>query len=718
MAFPDDRLPLTADIFVNGAWEPIATGSGGHILHRDRIRITRGQTAEAAGLQHARCPMTLDNRDGRFATDNPTGPYFGSLGLNVPVRVAIDGDMRFHGEFSAAPTDWDPSGSDVSMKVEAAGILRRLSQSRGDVESIMRRYVLGGDSTVDGLLAYFPLEDDRDRVARYASALPTGLGGMKAFTPLPDPASFSDFPSSLPLPTFGDGGMLRGLLPGAPPGQIQVRWLMAIPDGGTGIDALVMELWTTGLAARWQLRQTGSNDFRVFGYNGAPAEIENSGSLTITASGRLLYCSFEVTRDVSDVDWALRCYDIESDSVTVHTGTVTGHSVGRAVTVDFGATTDGGQSLNGTAIGHVSVHSEATGFGSNARRPAAGYPGENAADRIVRLCGEAGVPVTIVGTNADTALMGPQQPGELVELLSECVEVDQGLMFDDRDSFGLIYRTRADLDQAAVLELDYDQGHFAMAPQPVRDDQRVRNDVTVSSVEGTSARAVLEEGPNSVDAVGRYEETPTVNVFDDGRLDDHAGFRLRRGTIDQPRYPVVSVNLAAPEVAGDPTLVAAIEAVDIGDRVDLLNLRDPDRPWLPPETQRVLVIGYSETPGNFERTIDFVTVPWDPYHTDTYDDASEPHYDTAGSELDAAFVAGTDTTMSVATTVPGDLWTTEAAEFPFHLRVAGVVVNATACSGASSPQTFTVDQTPVNGVTKTCAAGEDVRLAQPAYYGL
>ena len=43
----------------------------------------------------------------------------------------------------------------------------------------------------------------------------------------------------------------------------------------------------------------------------------------------------------------------------------------------------------------------------------------------------------------------------------------------------------------------------------------------------------------------------------------------------------------------------------------------------------------------------------------------------------------------------GPLWTTVADDYPLYLDVGDVRVRATACSGSSSPQTFTVDPMPV-----------------------
>jgi len=71
--------------------------------------------------------------------------------------------------------------------------------------------------------------------------------------------------------------------------------------------------------------------------------------------------------------------------------------------------------------------------------------------------------------------------------------------------------------------------------------------------------------------------------------------------------------------------------------------------------------------------------------------------------------------MSVAVT-DGPLWITTLSHggmFPVYIRTGGVILEVTGITGVSSPQLFTVTQTPVNGVVKTIPAGTPVRLAYP-----
>lgn len=87
--------------------------------------------------------------------------------------------------------------------------------------------------------------------------------------------------------------------------------------------------------------------------------------------------------------------------------------------------------------------------------------------------------------------------------------------------------------------------------------------------------------------------------------------------------------------------------------------------------------------------------------------------DSSDSDLlDAAFV---DDLNFVAS---HPRWTTDPAEFPFEIQASGVFLLVTAISGTASPQTFTVVQTPTNGVEKTIPAGADTRLAHPIIISL
>lgn len=82
--FPHAPRDVAVELYLNG-WTNIT----GDVYNRDGIQITRGRQNEQGAVPPSSCNLTLNNRDGRYSPRNPTGPYYGSIGRNTPLRVAI-----------------------------------------------------------------------------------------------------------------------------------------------------------------------------------------------------------------------------------------------------------------------------------------------------------------------------------------------------------------------------------------------------------------------------------------------------------------------------------------------------------------------------------------------------------------------------------------------------------------------------------------------------
>ncbi|MFD6735984.1 hypothetical protein ACFWDZ_33380, partial [Micromonospora aurantiaca] len=227
----------------------------------------------------------------------------------------------------------------------------------------------------------------------------------------------------------------------------------------------------------------------------------------------------------------------------VNLTTNAGYGTDNTITGTSGAVTQVsspfGAGVAGMGVGHLAVFSTATTtIYNNAERA---FVGEPAHIRFQRLCQEEGISVGYVGTSS--AAMGPQRPGRLLDLLYEVADADGGIIYESRDSATLIYRTRQSLyNQTPLVALDYTQ-HLVPGLQPTSDDQTTVNDMTVSRVNGSSARYVQSTGTLSVlDApagVGRYDQSTTVNVQRDDVLPDMAAWAVHLGTVDEPRYPAI-----------------------------------------------------------------------------------------------------------------------------------------------------------------------------------
>lgn len=61
----------------------------GFVYQDEGVKIARGRPDEASRVDPGELSLTLDNRDGRFSAHNPTGPYYGLIGRNTPIRALM-----------------------------------------------------------------------------------------------------------------------------------------------------------------------------------------------------------------------------------------------------------------------------------------------------------------------------------------------------------------------------------------------------------------------------------------------------------------------------------------------------------------------------------------------------------------------------------------------------------------------------------------------------
>jgi hypothetical protein len=164
------------------------------------------------------------------------------------------------------------------------------------------------------------------------------------------------------------------------------------------------------------------------------------------------------------------------------------------------------------------------------------------------------------------------------------------------------------------------------------------------------------------------------------------------------------VNLANANVVAAGLESAAL-AVNIGDRITVTN----PKIGVTFDTISQIVQGYTETLNVFEHTITFNTSPETPYRLAQVSATPAYKVDTTTSTL-VSGVTSTATTLSVANI--NEAWTTDPTQMPIPITVAGELMNVTAVSGTSSPQTFTVTRS-VNRVVKAQLAGAKVQIARP-----
>jgi len=623
-----------------------------------------------------------------------------------PAEIS-DRRYRFHGE-AFWPPRWDVTGRDVSVPVQASGMLRRLgAPTAPPLQSpFYRAYALLTGAIAP--VAYWPCEDGSGSTS-FASALPGG--NAMTYSGSPQLASDSSFICSKPLPVV-NGSNWTGTVPAyttpaapATPANV-LRFLMKIPSASPPADSTVIaRMYTTGTVAWVDLIFHTGGALQLTGYNASGVTVFDTGSVAFGVLDQLLRVSIELTASGSNIQYNIVTLAVFS-SGAINVGATVAGSVGQATSVRIAPA--GG--LAQAVIGHVSVQGALNNLFDLAGALGA-WSGEAAALRIARLCYEEGLNYRIYGHPADSVAMGPQTTSTLVSLLQECENADQGLLTETRQALAIGYRTRVSLlNQAAAVALSYTAAHLSPDVLPSDDDQYLLNDVIMNRTGGgSSARAILAAGTMSVqdppNGIGEYQSGQSQNLYSDAQLGDAAGWLLHVKSVDELRYPSLPLDLARSELA---SLTGAIQDTDIGDRVTVSGTPS----WLPPDGVSQLVRGYSEQCYGFTHRITWVCAPESPYRVAVLDDPVLGKLDTDGSTI-VGNPSATATSLQVATTNPNSpLWTTNPADFPFDITAGGERITVTNITGASSPQTFTVTRS-VNGVVKAQSNGTDVRLFQP-----
>lgn len=626
--------------------------------------------------------------------------------------VIADSSVRASAAAVSWRPAWDETATDARQSVTASGVLRRLGQGQEPLRSsLFRDFVNKGN-----LVAYWPLEDGRD-ATRFAPAIGTDHLSYSGNVSL---AASDVFAASDNLPTVGDGriyGPVRAYV-----GNADQRVLVPIdvPADGVAAETQLLYLHTRGTAKFWILSLKIDGSLRIQALDDGGTSLLDS-ALGFALEGKRGILSLWLSQVGAAIDWQVSFFPV-GGSASVLGGTLAAQTWGSFGHIRIGGL--GGADLAGVTVGHLAIMNGDvhTGLWATVGSSLTGWAGETAGARMLRLTAEEGIPLRMIGRPADTERLGPQGITEVLTLLGDAAVSDLGRFGERQDAEGLLYRTRASLyNQSPALTLNMNNGQVVNPFDPPLDDQTVRNDITVTREGGSSSRAVREDGPLSTqdppDGIGgSYKDSPTLSLFTDGQTADQATWRLHLGTVDEHRIASLEI-----ELEHNATLQQAVLELEVG---DLIRVTNPPA-GLPPGPLDLIALGWSDqiTPHEWRVTIN--CAPGSPWtvgevapNAPAAIGASDPNRaDTDGSELAAAFVAGTATSMSVSVTA-GPLWTTAASEFPLHIRAGGVVLNVTAITGATSPQTFTITQTPVNGITKTIATGTDVRLAQPAIAAL
>jgi len=646
-------------------------------------------------------------RNGVSGSNTNTLPIVFSID-NVRIRVPL-----FAGEIADLAPGWDTSGEFVTSSVTISGPLRRLAQSTA-LQSTLRRGYLR-DLTYPPI-AYWPCEDAAGSTLFFAPAI--GDQPLWVVSGAPSFAALSPLDSSGPLPAVNLSAWFAQIPPYTPgANRCQVRFVTSMPAGGLGVGLrrLVVIAFAGGSIGNLSVYADGiTGDVWLYVYNNTDGSyIYASGGIAAGLNGaaRQIGVEFQQT-NATTVNVNLISLEPGAGAVVQISSSGADMPLTQTIGVATSIAVDPDTVLPSTvSIGHISFHTSAASLLGLASQLNA-WKGEAAANRLIRLGGEEGLPVAYGGDPTTSEPMGPQLSLELLKLLYECSGADLGELFEARGELGPVYRTRASLcNQTARITLDYSAGQTSPPFQPVDDDRYLTNDVTVSRNGGSSARAALSTGrlgtasPDQGGS-GRYATQETVNVYQDSQLNDLAGWLLHLGTTDEARYPTITLDLANIHLTA-AGLQAAVLDLDIGDRVVVQN---------PKSGQTVgdisqIVIGLEVVARRYTLTVRLICVPESPYQVGVLDDTAK-RLDSDRSTL-SADITTTAVSFTVAIAAGSALWTTAAGDMPIAITIGGEVMSVGAISGTSSPQTFSSVTRSVNGVVVAHAAGSEVHVTYP-----
>ncbi|MFG2002292.1 hypothetical protein ACGFNU_24380 [Spirillospora sp. NPDC048911] len=656
---------------IGGSWTQLGaavTGAGVTSIFSSTAPLQVGELLGAEVRSHVQAAEVRSGINGAlvaapvFSAQPPGATSFtdsaGRVWSLTGDAAITDRAYRFHGEVSSWPPRWDVSGEDKYVPIVAAGILRRLGQGKKPISTALRRSIGGASPAYS---AWWPLEDAAEATQAapgYPRLAPMRMVGEVNFGQELTGAIGTGI-------SVGETGRLFGAVPSTGMTEWTIAvWLDLPADMGANGLSPVLQWRTPGSpgSVAWSIYTGTAINGRLLlesGQVGGGIVISAGGNTDLRGRGpvQVLVSGAQVGADVVAT--------VKVDGVNDFSAASAGDTIAPITAAGINMSTSSAGFDQAGIVTHLIVaprsrENAILGHVAAGR----GYTAEQTATRISRLAREEGITVGLIGTASDTALLGPQRPRPVLDLLEESGDADGGTLHEQRDWPALRYRSRAsDYNRVPLLTLDF-LTNLAAPFEPDDDDQTVRNDMTISREGGSSAQVVREDGPLSIQpppaGVGKYDEALTLNLADDSVLRDHAGWRVHLGTWDELRYPVVGVWLHR-----DPDLIEPATAVDIRSPIRVTGLPA----GMPPGDVDLLVDGYTEVLGMHEWTIAYNTVPAGPWTIGVLDDPLLGRLDTGGSHL-AATVDTDDTTLLVSTTA-GGYWSADPADVPFDIQIGG-----------------------------------------------
>jgi hypothetical protein len=697
---------VVTQLFVDGAYASFPC------YEAEKIKIRIGPDLDEE-LRPNTLDLTWQNPSGDMDPSNVASALYGKIGLNTTTRLRLGAGptTAFVGEAS----QWSPDRTQGTVNatqgrawvdMQAAGVAGRVGQWDDPLDSALTRQ----NSSINGLLGYWPLEGgsaDTTRLQEVSAAPGSSSGSFNGTVTLGGDPGPGGGDVALKL---GTGGALAARFARVFNSGYQLVFharLPAVPSSAVYQNLIGYNL-SNGNRIVWQVNNVGFN-VAVTDPTGATIASVGTGAGAVDVTKWVRY-RIRATFSAGTVTIEPAWYPQDASVITGYTFTYGGGTASGTGALLNWQVGQNAYNLDG-AYGHVLATSDTTldlTGGSNFVQAFNGYQGERAADRVVRLGGEQGIGVNVVGSAVDTVRMGRQKPNTLTALWEECRASDGALMYDAPNGLNLVFRTRRHRQDQAV-QLTLSKATDIVPPfQPIIGPVLTRNDVTVTNLNGAEARSVAATGTRSVSpppaGAGRYRKTIKVNLADDLLLDDRAEWEVNLGTVDRRWYRNITIDLLK-----SPALIDPLIALRPGDLITLTGAE--------PDDVSIHLINIEWTIESKAIKAVLTCVPADAWAVGKYDDTATrkgPTFATVG----AAGATISATTLPVTNPVLADCWSTTASGY--GIRVLGEVMTVTAASAPAGTGPYTQNLTVVrgvNGAARAHFAGETIDLAVIKRYG-
>jgi hypothetical protein len=719
---------VIVEIDVNGVWIDI-TGND-EVFTDTPITITQGQNSEDGGLRPSQISMRLQNANDKYRVSNPLSPLYRLVGRNTPIRVSVGNSVRGIAEINSWKCDQTrdfratPRRGKSWTDITAGGILYRINKWTKSIRSPLYRYIT---QSTDPMVEYWDME-----VPSGGSEAPSVNGGtaLQQVTEvrytLPDgsilpPGGVPDFgkgnkiPGSAPLPSFQNGGTLAGPIRSATFDGYAIDWIMQFEAGSDGGGTATVDVlnWTeSGTYVSYTVNVI-KGFVTVFHANAADAAtLTSTGSAVLALDifdGSIHHFRYQVRQN--GVNYSATLW-VDSSLSAVADNFVPGMAgtVGVPKYIQWNPGEDRGDYMP-IACGHLIVWAS----GQLGDQPPVytainGWSKELTAERFDRIFNEENITNEVIGTDAESVAMGPQKPDTLFNLTQELKTTEDGLIYDSTDDLSVEFKLLNDrYNQTPVMTL-YPTDFPALPPE-VTDDLDTHNFVTVKQRDGGEATA--EDSTSFLgtqdppDGIGEEKDEVNVNLFEPVPYDlqNHANWWMRRGTVDLPRYPQITLDLNA-----NPQLITAANALQPGDVIQIVGMRE--------NAIRLFVLGWTEVIGTHSRVMTLVCKPDQQFVVGIYDNTNY-RYDLETCVLTSEHSISATTLNFTMTN--NESWSSTSA---FELFISGeriyVPAGGMAAKSGTGPytQVATGVTRGVNGISKVLPINSEVHVATPGRYAL